>query len=44
LLAHFGDRGGYLKPFEGDRRIPEIDALLQADLADFGRLQDAATS
>jgi predicted TIM-barrel fold metal-dependent hydrolase len=44
LLAHFGDRGGYLKPFEGDRRIPEIDALLQDDLADFERLQDAATS
>jgi predicted TIM-barrel fold metal-dependent hydrolase len=32
LIEHFSARGGYLKPYEGDRRIPEIDALLQADL------------
>jgi predicted TIM-barrel fold metal-dependent hydrolase len=32
LLEHFDARGGYHKPFEGDRRIPEIDVLVQEDL------------
>ena len=32
LVSHFDARGGYLKPFEGDRRIPEIDALVSDDL------------
>ena len=38
LVGHFDARGGYLKPFEGDRRIPEIDALVQADLARAARI------
>jgi predicted TIM-barrel fold metal-dependent hydrolase len=33
LLAHFDARGGYLRPAEGDRRIPEVAALVQGDLA-----------
>ena len=33
LVDHFAARGGYLKPFEGGRRIREIDALVQGDLA-----------
>jgi hypothetical protein len=32
LLALFDGRGGYLKPAEGDTRIPEIDPLVRADL------------
>jgi len=44
LLEHFQDRGGYLKPFEGDRRIPEIDALVQADLVDLVHRSGATTS
>jgi predicted TIM-barrel fold metal-dependent hydrolase len=33
LLAIFDLRGGYLKPWEGDARIPEITPMLDADLA-----------
>jgi hypothetical protein len=33
LLAHFDLRGGYLKPWEGDARLPEIDPLIREDLA-----------
>jgi predicted TIM-barrel fold metal-dependent hydrolase len=36
LLAHMDGRGGYLKPAERGRRIPEIDAMLRADLAQAG--------
>jgi predicted TIM-barrel fold metal-dependent hydrolase len=36
LLAHFDLRGGYLKPWEGDARVAEIDPLLQQDLAGMG--------
>ncbi len=36
LVDHFDARGGYLKPFEGDRRIPEIDVLVREDLARMG--------
>jgi predicted TIM-barrel fold metal-dependent hydrolase len=33
LVEHFAARGGYLKPFEGDRRIPELEVLMRHDLA-----------
>jgi predicted TIM-barrel fold metal-dependent hydrolase len=33
LLAAFDTRGGYLRPAEGDARIPEIDPMLKDDLA-----------
>ncbi len=36
LVSHFDARGGYLKPFEGDRRIREIDTLVRNDLALMG--------
>jgi predicted TIM-barrel fold metal-dependent hydrolase len=36
LVQHFDDRGGYLKPYEGDRRIDEIAAMVDADLAGIG--------
>ncbi len=36
LVEHFDARGGYLRTFEGDRRILEIDALVQEDLARIG--------
>jgi hypothetical protein len=36
LLQHFDDRGGYLKPYEGDRRIDEVASLVDADLASIG--------
>jgi predicted TIM-barrel fold metal-dependent hydrolase len=32
LVQHFGERGGYLKPFEGAGRLPELDVLLREDL------------
>jgi hypothetical protein len=32
LIQRFGDRGGYLKPFEGAERLPELDVLLREDL------------
>jgi predicted TIM-barrel fold metal-dependent hydrolase len=32
LIAHFGDRSGYLKPAEGRTRLDEIDELLRPDL------------
>jgi predicted TIM-barrel fold metal-dependent hydrolase len=33
LRAHFDLRGGYLKPWEGDARIPEAEAAMKPDLA-----------
>jgi predicted TIM-barrel fold metal-dependent hydrolase len=33
LLVHLDDRCGYLKPAEGDSRIPEIEGLLNEDLS-----------
>jgi predicted TIM-barrel fold metal-dependent hydrolase len=33
LLAAFDTRGGYLRPAEGDARIPEIEPMLDGDLA-----------
>jgi hypothetical protein len=36
LVQHFDDRGGYLKPYEGDRRIAEIAPMVEADLAAIG--------
>jgi predicted TIM-barrel fold metal-dependent hydrolase len=33
LLAAFDTRGGYLRPAEGDARIPEIEPMLKDDLA-----------
>jgi predicted TIM-barrel fold metal-dependent hydrolase len=33
LLSAFDARGGYLRPAEGDARIPEIDPMLKDDLA-----------
>jgi predicted TIM-barrel fold metal-dependent hydrolase len=36
LLAIFDARGGYLKPAEGDLRIPDITPMLERDLATFG--------
>jgi len=32
LIAHFGDRSGYLKPAEGAGRLGELDELLLPDL------------
>lgn len=32
LIAHFGDRSGYLKPAEGAARLAELDGLLRGDL------------
>jgi predicted TIM-barrel fold metal-dependent hydrolase len=37
LIEHFAARGGYLKPFEGEGRLPEIDLLVREDLARLGR-------
>jgi predicted TIM-barrel fold metal-dependent hydrolase len=36
LLAHFDLRGGYLKPWEGDARVAEIDPMIREDLAGMG--------
>jgi hypothetical protein len=33
LLDNFDARGGYLKPAEGDERIPAIEPLVKQDLA-----------
>jgi hypothetical protein len=35
LIAIFDGRGGYLKPAEGDLRIPDITPMLDRDLATF---------
>jgi hypothetical protein len=44
LVQHFGDRGGYLKPFEGDRRVPEMVPLVRQDVADLSGRSPAAVS
>jgi predicted TIM-barrel fold metal-dependent hydrolase len=36
LLQHFDDRGGYLKPYEGEARLDEIASLVDADLGSIG--------
>jgi predicted TIM-barrel fold metal-dependent hydrolase len=36
LIAHFDARGGYLKPAEGDGRLPMVDDLLKQDLLGTG--------
>ena len=32
LLAIFDGRGGYLKPWEGDQRVPDISSMVERDL------------
>ena len=32
LLASFAARGGYLKPAEGDERLPIVDDMLRKDI------------
>jgi predicted TIM-barrel fold metal-dependent hydrolase len=44
LVAHFGDRGGYLKAFEGDRRVPEMVPLVRQDVADLAGRSPATAS
>jgi hypothetical protein len=36
LIENFDTRGGYLKPPEGDAKIPMVDTLLREDLAGLG--------
>jgi hypothetical protein len=36
LLENFGSRSQFLKPAEGDAKIPMVDQLLQRDLAGIG--------
>ena len=36
LIESFAMRGGYLKPAEGEEKLPMVDDLLQADLAGLG--------
>ena len=36
LLAHMDGRGGYLKPAEGDTRLPEVVAMMSDDLEALG--------
>jgi hypothetical protein len=36
LIGIFDNRGGYLKPAEGDLRIPDITPMLERDLAILG--------
>jgi hypothetical protein len=36
LVAMFDARGGYLRPAEGDARIPEIAPMLEDDLVGVG--------
>ena len=36
LIENFEARGGYLKPAEGDEKIPEVGALVEHDLAVVG--------
>jgi hypothetical protein len=36
LIESFAMRGGYLKPAEGEEKLPIVDDLLQADLAGLG--------
>ena len=36
LIENFEARGGYLKPAEGDEKIPEVGALVEHDLATVG--------
>jgi hypothetical protein len=36
LIESFDQRGGYLKPIEGDEKIPMVDELLREDLAGVG--------
>jgi predicted TIM-barrel fold metal-dependent hydrolase len=36
LIANFDSRGGFLKPAEGEAKLPMVDTLLQEDLAAVG--------
>ena len=36
LLQHFDLRGGYLKPWEGDTRLTEVDPMIREDLVAMG--------
>jgi amidohydrolase family protein len=36
LIESFDQRGGYLKPIEGDEKIPMVDELLEVDLVGIG--------
>ena len=36
LLESFDQRGGYLKPSEGDARVPEVEAFVREDLSRAG--------
>jgi hypothetical protein len=36
LVENFEARGGYLKPAEGDEKIPEVGNLVEQDLAVVG--------
>jgi hypothetical protein len=36
LLDHFAQRNGFLKPYEGDSKLTEVDELLREDLAGLG--------
>jgi len=36
LIANFDSRGGFLKPAEGEAKLPMVDALLRDDLAGVG--------
>jgi len=33
LLEHFDERGGYLRPYEGDAQLADIEAAIQRDVA-----------
>jgi hypothetical protein len=36
LIESFDQRGGYLKPIEGDEKIPMVAELLEEDLVGIG--------
>jgi hypothetical protein len=36
LIESFDQRGGYLKPIEGEAKLPMVDELLEEDLAGIG--------
>ena len=36
LLDHFAQRNGFLKPYEGDSKIAEVDEVMREDLAGLG--------
>ena len=36
LIESFSNRGGFLKPYEGDEKLVAVDEMLEADLAGIG--------